>query len=212
MPVTAPRPPRDRSEAQAPAGAAADPLSRYRAGDRQAFEEIVEEHAPFIVRVFRRLGAEAATADDLAQEVFVRLIRAGSYESRGKLRVYLDRVARNVWIDHLRTRDSRPSTRSLDAPAPGGDALLRTLLAVPTAGPADVLAGADSGRVLNALVAKLPPGERLVFELAVFDRASYARVAATLGIPEGTVKSRMFHAVRRLRALASRSVEAGGFA
>jgi RNA polymerase sigma-70 factor, ECF subfamily len=179
-----------------------DALARFRSGDPLAFEEIVEAHAPAIVRTFRRLGADAATAEDLAQEVFVRLLRTrAAYEARGRLAVYLDRVARNVWVDHVRARHARPDAASLDAPARNGGGAIAMILAHPAAGPVDALSGRDAARALVALLAKLPEGERAVLELAVFEGLRYAEIGEALSIPEGTVKSRVFSAVRRLRTL-----------
>jgi RNA polymerase sigma-70 factor, ECF subfamily len=190
-----------------------DALSRFRAGDPLAFEEIVETHAPSIVRLFRRLGADAASAEDLAQEVFLRLLRTRSdYEPRGRLAFYLDRIARNLWTDHVRNAGSRPGERTLDEAAQGGDAGLALLLVHPAAGPADALAGRDAARALAALLRQLGDGERLVLELSVFEGLRYAEIAQSLSIPEGTVKSRVFYAVRKLRALAARSRRVGGAA
>ena len=79
---------------------------RIRVGRKSvAFEEIVETHSTSIVRLFRRLGADAASAEDLAQEVFVRLLRSRSdYEPRGRLAFYLDRIARAIRRTGVRTR------------------------------------------------------------------------------------------------------------
>ncbi|HKD99661.1 MAG TPA: sigma-70 family RNA polymerase sigma factor [Planctomycetota bacterium] len=185
-----------------------DALARFRSGDPLAFDEIVDAHAPAIVRTFRRLGADPSTAEDLAQEVFVRLLRTrAAYEARGRLAVYLDRVARNVWVDHVRARVARPEASSIDAPAASGDGAIAMILAHPGAGPAEALSGRDAARALAALLAKLPEGERAVLELAVFEGLRYAEIADELSIPEGTVKSRVFSAVRRLRAAARASVD-----
>lgn len=178
-----------------------DALERFRAGDARAFEEIVEAHAPGIVRLFRRHGADPATADDLAQEVFVRLFRTQAhYESSGRLQVYLYKIARNVWLDWRRSLGSRPRARSLDAPvgAPGSAPL--EFLCHPAVGPAEALAGRDAARALAGLLARLGDGERIVLELALFEGMRYSQIADALLIPEGTVKSRVFHAIRKLRS------------
>ncbi|MFN0204740.1 MAG: RNA polymerase sigma factor [Planctomycetota bacterium] len=190
--------------ANADGSEATDPLTRYRGGEMSAFDEMVESFAPRIVRVFRRFGADPSSADDLAQEVFVRLYKTNAhYESRGRLEVYLYRVARNVWIDWKRVQLSRGGLRSLDVTLPDFPEPVLSLLAHPAAGPLETLTGRDAARVLSMLLKRLPEGERLVLELSIFEGLRYSEISAALEIPEGTVKSRVFNAVRRLRVWAS---------
>lgn len=173
-----------------------DPLLRYRAGEVGAFEEIVHAYADRLVRFFRRLGGDAATAEDLAQEVFLKMVRgARAYEPQGRFESFLFRIARNAWIDHVRARDARPRPRPIEG---GKD---REPIPVPDPAPGPVeRAGTveDTERMLAAL-SRLPEGERLVVELGLFQGVPYAEVSTILEIPIGTVKSRMFSAVRRLR-------------
>lgn len=193
-----------RKDSAAVAGAPADPLQRFREGDARAFDEIVDSFSPGIVRLFRRHGADPATADDLAQEVFIRLFKTEShYESRGRLQVYLYRIARNVWLDWKRAASSRPPTRSLDVPGVDAGMPPLALLVNPAIGPLEVVVGRDASRALAGLLARLNERDRTILELAVFEGMRYAEVAEALSIPEGTVKSRVFHAVRKLRALAA---------
>ena len=70
----------------------------------------------------------------------------------------------------------------------------------PAVGPAEILAGRDAARALTELLSRLADGERLVLELALFEGMRYADIADALLIPEGTVKSRVFHAIRKLRS------------
>jgi RNA polymerase sigma-70 factor (ECF subfamily) len=189
-----------------PKGAApapADALTRFRSGDALAFDEIVDVHAPGIVRLFRRHGVDASMADDLAQEVFVRLFRTqANYESCGRLQVYLYKIARNVWLDWKRSMGARPAQRSIDAPLPDLGLAPLAILSHPAVGPAETLAGRDAARALTELLSRLGDGERLVLELALFEGMRYADIAEALLIPEGTVKSRVFHAIRKLRSWA----------
>lgn len=192
--------PRKQTPAPAPR-AEGDSLDRFRRGDPRAFEELVEEFAPGIVRLFRRHGVDPASSEDLAQEVFVRLYRTQSrYESTGRLKVYLYKIARNVWLDWRRMRTQRPRARSFESPGDLVGLAPAAYLRHPAIGPAEALAGRDAARLLHELLARLAEGERLVLELALFEEMPYAEIAATLLIPEGTVKSRVHHALRKLRA------------
>ncbi|MBL8694858.1 MAG: sigma-70 family RNA polymerase sigma factor [Planctomycetes bacterium] len=200
-----------RREEKLPAAAPAsetDPLDRFRAGEEGAFEELMDGFAPSVVRLFRRHGVDSSTAEDLAQEVFVRLLRTRAhYEGRGKLQVYLYRIARNVWRDWQRATATRPVARSLDAPPSASEVSLARMLAHPAVGPAEALASSDASRAMARLMLRLSEGERLVLELALFESLPYAEISEALGIPEGTVKSRVFHALRKLRVWSSGAEE-----
>ncbi len=173
-----------------------DPLRRFRRGDERAFEEIVRSYADRLVKFFRRLGADGGTCEDLTQEVFLKMVRgAVEYEARGRFDAFVFRVARNAWIDHVRAVDARPRLGSLDREGAGEP------LPVPDgrAGPAESAGRREEARLLLAGLARIPEGERLVVELGLFQGLPYAEVASVLDIPVGTVKSRMFSAIRRLR-------------
>ena len=172
-----------------------DPLSALRRGDPRPFEEFVRLEAATFIGFFERLGADGAEAEDLTQEVFLRLYRsAPEYEARDVFGGYALRIARNAWIDAGRRRAARPT--------PTGELPVEELeLADDLApGPRDLEVAEESSRARVAL-ARLPEGQRWVFELAVLHGRPYPEIAELLGIPLGTVKSRVFHAVRRLREL-----------
>ena len=175
-----------------------DPLAALREGDPSLFEAFVAAESPVFLAFFRRLGAPRAEAEDLVQEVFLKLFRhAPTYQPTGKFQAFAFRVARNAWIDRRRRRAVRPP-RAAGGPEDGG----------PTFEPAaddpspGLLAERDeeAGRV-SAAMARLPETHRLVFELGVIEELPYSEISRILEIPEGTVKSRMFHAVRKLRDL-----------
>jgi RNA polymerase sigma-70 factor (ECF subfamily) len=173
-----------------------DPLLRFRGGDARAFEELVRAYGDRLVKFFRRLGADAETSEDLTQEVFLKMLRgAFEYEGRGRFDAFVFRVARNAWVDHVRAIRARPRARPLEREGVRGG------LPIPDGAPGpDARAGEreDSDRLLEGLC-RLSEGERLVVELGLFQGLSYAEIATVLEIPVGTVKSRMFAAVRRLR-------------
>jgi len=169
-----------------------DPLLALREGDPGPFEDLVRTHARTLVAFFRQRGAALGRAEDLTQEVFLRLFQsAGRYQPEERFGAYVFRVARNAWIDECRRRGARPEAAST---ADTED----ELPAQPEDPGARAASEEEQGRLL-ALVATLPETHRAVFELAVLGELGYDEIARQLGIPEGTVKSRMFYAVRRLR-------------
>lgn len=169
-----------------------DPLLALREGDPGPFEDLVRTHARTLVAFFRQRGATLGRAEDLAQDVFLKLFQsADRYQPEERFSAYVFRVARNAWIDECRRRGVRPEPTST---AGAED----ELPALPEEPGARAVAGEEEERLL-ALIATLPETHRAVFELAVLGELGYEEIARQLGIPEGTVKSRMFYAVRRLR-------------
>lgn len=177
---------------------ARDPLAALAAGDPGPFEAFVRDEAATFLGFFRRLGAPPGEAEDLVQEVFLKLFQhADSYRPTGRFEAFAFRVARNAWIDRRRRQAAAPAPAEglagaeADGPEPVDAA----------EGPGVALERREEAARLRAALAQLPEHHRLVFELGVFQERPYAEIAEVLGIPVGTVKSRMFHAVRRLREL-----------
>jgi RNA polymerase sigma-70 factor (ECF subfamily) len=173
-----------------------DPLVALRAGDPAPFEEFVRAWTRSLVAYFRQQGAGLGHAEDLTQEVFLKLFEsAGRYQPRERLTAFCFRTARNLWIDQCR-RASVRAGYALASDSPGAPAEAIRVDHDPGA----ALLLEEEERRLCALLGVLPPGQRRVLELALLAELGYAEIAALLALPVGTVKSRMFHAVRRLRA------------
>jgi len=178
-----------------------DPLVALQAGDAALFEAFVADESPTFLAFFRRLGVGPSEAEDLVQEVFLKLFRhADTYQPSGRFEAFAFRIARNAWIDRSRRRGVRPRLVSAAGDDDDGD---QPGLEVPDTGPgpeARTETLEEAGRV-GAALSQLSEGQRMVFELGVVQELAYHEIARLLEIPEGTVKSRMFHAVRKLRSL-----------
>jgi RNA polymerase sigma-70 factor (ECF subfamily) len=171
-----------------------DPLVALRAGDPAPFEEFVRERTRTLVAYFRQRGAGLERAEDLAQEVFLKLYQSAErYEPRERFAAYCFRTARNVWIDDRR----RAAARARAAPA--SEVGLDPVTVGVELDPAGALHLEEEEHGVRALLGALQPGQRRVLELVLLAELTYAEIGALLSIPVGTVKSRMFHAVRRLR-------------
>jgi RNA polymerase sigma-70 factor (ECF subfamily) len=143
---------------------------------------IVRHWHPRLLRYFRRLGADAHAAEDHAQETLLRVYRyRHAYRARGRWSAFLFTVARRVFLDARRRR----------RPSPVGAVEDRTQ--------EDPREGHDERLDLAQAVRALPDHLRGVVEIAGVRGLSYARTADLLGIPVGTVKSRMHAAMARLR-------------
>ena len=139
------------------------------------------------------MGCDPQLAEDYTQETFIRLYRhAAGYAPQAKLSTYLLTIARNCLIDHLRKRKMRESALSGQEPAPRD------------ASPAlQVERNELRGRVEAALQA-LPDNQREAVALAVVEELPYETVSEILGVPLGTVKSRVYYGLQALRETLNR--------
>jgi RNA polymerase sigma-70 factor (ECF subfamily) len=179
-----------------------DLMEAFRRGDRASLDALVERHHGSLVRYFHVQGRSRELAEDLAQEVWIRVIRhRDDYRPTARFQAYLFSIARNLWIDAWRSRKAAPPTISADAPAgrdPDGPRVGAGIPSREPEPPALASVQEEAARVRAALE-RLPEGLRAVFELGEVQDLAYRDIAEILDIPVGTVKSRMFAAVRRLR-------------
>lgn len=180
-----------------------DPILRFQRDEPRAFEALVDEYGGRLTVFFHRHVWDRGVAEDLAQEVFLKIFRAiESYEPQGCPSTYVWRVARNVLIDHVRAQKVRPQACSLDREREEGPSLGERLVDRGNdGGPLDTLQRLESLDRLSAALDALSLEQRLAFEMGVLEALPYAEVGAILEIPVGTVKSRIFNAVRTLRRL-----------
>lgn len=189
-----------------------DLMLATRGGDRNAFAELVRRHHKPLVNFFFRMLWDRQRAEDFAQEVFLKIYaHAGTYEATAKFTTYMYRVGKNLWIDHLRVEGNQPRPRSLDAPAGEGDdpASAGSQVAGTDRRPDEILADQESIRELQRAIEQLPEEMRLVLVLGEQQGMKYQEVSEVLGIPVGTVKSRMHNAILRLRELMGVRGESG---
>jgi RNA polymerase sigma-70 factor (ECF subfamily) len=178
-------------------------LERVRERDSGAFELLFERYREMIQRHLARLVRDQSAADDLAQEVFLRVwLRAEQWDGRGAVRAWLFRIATNLGLNHLRSvgrRRERPLELSPDRfDAESESAVPGWMIDAASLGPDAQLAFADQRRRLRGLVEELPEEKREVFRMVVEAEMQTREVAEALGMPEGTVRSRLHHARKRL--------------
>jgi RNA polymerase sigma-70 factor (ECF subfamily) len=181
------------SGTQLPAGGArigdeAELVARARAGDRAAFGVLVERFAAQARRVARAVLQDPDDADDAAQDAFLSaLVKLDQYDPRRPFGPWLMRIVANAATDRRRRRSVRAAEPLVAELAGGGrrpdaDTERRAL-----------------GEQLNAALARLPERRRLAVVLFDVEGYSHAEIAGILRIPEGTVRSEVFHARRALR-------------
>lgn len=170
-------------------------------GNVNAFNDLVTRHQGPLVNFFYRLTWDRAGSEDMAQEVFLRVFRhARDYEPKAKFTTFLYRIARNLWIDRLRSAGAAPKTTSLDH-AEDDDRRLSESLAADGRGAEEEAETREMVEALKKAIERLPEEQRIVIVLAEHQGMKYEQVSEVLDIPVGTVKSRMHAAVAKLREL-----------
>lgn len=159
-------------------------------GNEDAFGELMTCFRRPLTGFFYSLCWNHDTAQDYAQESLVRLWLARErYEPVGSFKSYIYRIARNVWLQDLRSRKCRPQPLYFE----------ELFLAEDAVDIEKLLIRRYVDRKIRLAVAGLPEHHRLVFVLSHFQGLKYWEIAEILEIPIGTVKSRMSAAVRMLR-------------
>jgi len=168
-------------------------LSRLLRRDVSAFEQLYERHSRLVYRLVLRIVQQAATSEEVVQDIFLQLWRnAKHYDStRGPFAPWLLTLARNRALDHLRLKSERQ--RRLEEQA---DTLPAVFAAPDYEHELDEKRRAERVR---ALMASLAPQQKKAIELAYFEGLSHSEIAATLKEPLGTVKSWIRNGLLRLK-------------
>lgn len=169
-------------------------------GDEDALGQLYDRFGQAVYSLCLRIVRDGATAEELTQEVFVRLWRsAASFEpTRGRVSTWLLRIAHNLALNEVRRRQSRPVV----APDVDWELESASLADTSTEGdPSIAVWMRERAETVRHALAQLPTPQRQAIELAFFGGLSQAEVAAALGDPLGTVKSRIRVGMQRLREL-----------
>jgi RNA polymerase sigma-70 factor, ECF subfamily len=182
-------------------------IERVRIRDEAAFELLSDRYREAVRRHLLRTVRDPDAAQDLLQEVLLRVwTRADQWDGRGSFRAWLFRVATNLALNHLRTvRRRRQQPLELPPDRPVLDDEERDEGRVPawmvdtaTLGPDAAVERAERHALLRRLVGELPEEKREVFRLIHDAELEIRQVAEVLSIPEGTVKSRLYYANKRI--------------
>jgi RNA polymerase sigma-70 factor (ECF subfamily) len=173
-------------------------IARAARGESDAFGALVAAHRPYVVRIARHLVGEPATAEDIAQDAFVRLQGAlPGFRGESALRTWLYRVTLNLCRDHMRRQSRRRGDITLDdlhdspklALGAGADPRVDAHRAV----------DAERARhTIRAAIDRLPEEQREAVVLRYVEELSYAEIARLTHTPQGTIASRVFRALERL--------------
>jgi RNA polymerase sigma-70 factor (ECF subfamily) len=160
-----------------------DVLSRFVRGDEAAFEELFRQFQAEVYAWIVRIVRDRSAADDVLVEAFWRAYRGrAQFDATRSFGAWMRRIATNASLDYLRSASRRRRWVTADdtLPAPRGS-------------------DRDTNDAIALAFRRLPPDLQVVAVLALVEEQPYAEIGDALGIPVGTVKSRMFRATRMLR-------------
>lgn len=176
----------------------ADLVEASLAGDRQAFDIIVERHRRHVYQLCYRFVGNHEDASDLAQDVFVRAFRSlKTFKGQAALGTWLHRIAVNVSLNTVSAH--KPRVVSVDALVMGHDR--RT--ASHEESPSEAVLRSERARQVRAAIARLPRKQRATLILRVYHELPHEEIAGILGSSVGAVKANFFHALNNLKKLLS---------
>jgi RNA polymerase sigma-70 factor (ECF subfamily) len=166
-------------------------IARIAGGDRLAMQVLFARHQVRVYRFVLRLVRNEATAEDLISEIFLEIWRqAGKFEGRSAVTTWMLGIARFKALSSLRRRqDEELDDETAERIEDHSD------------DPETALAKKDKGAVLRECLTKLTAEHREVIDLVYYHEKSVEEVAGIVGIPEATVKTRMFYARKKLSEL-----------
>ena len=178
----------------------ADVMLRVKAGDEPAFDYLVQKYRRPMVSFMYRMAHNAAAAEDLAQEVFLRVYRSrGSYEASAKFTTWLYRIATNLAVNHARdTRHERPENMaSLDE----ADEETGTTMDVADTSPnvEEKLVKQERLKAIRQKVENLPERQRQAVLMHKYQQMDYKQIGEVLNLSESATKSLLFRAYETLR-------------
>jgi RNA polymerase sigma-70 factor, ECF subfamily len=166
-------------------------VARVAHGDRHALRLLFGRHRQRVYRFALRLVGNSATAEDIVSEVFLELWRrAASFERRAQLSTWMLAITRNKALSALRVRADQPLDEAMAEAMPD-----------PAITPEESLQANERSTLLRRCLERLSPAHREIIDLVYYHEKSVDEVAAIVGVPAATVKTRMFYARRRLAEL-----------
>jgi RNA polymerase sigma-70 factor (ECF subfamily) len=182
-------------------------LQRIIARDERAVAELYDRHSRLVFSVIWRILHSQADAEDVLQETFVRVwTRAETYDvSLGSPTTWLTRIARNRAVDRVRARRVRADIDG-QAPETNTPGEIQAAVAAVSDRPDVRTEDAAVAAALRGAVARLPEAQRVLIEAAYFEGYTHQELAAKLGVPLGTVKTRIRAGLLALRTHMEQSV------
>ena len=178
-------------------------IERCLTGDQAAWDQIVRQHWRKVFNLAYKFVGRHDEAEDLTQDIFLKIFKAlHTFDRRANFQTWLISISRNLCIDHYRSVRKERETMARDVDASDLMPVSRER------GPYAELEQLDLRNLIRQALAELPPALKEAVVLRDLQEFSYQEIADKLGLPEGTVKSRInrgrLELARQLRRLQSR--------
>ena len=172
-----------------------DLVDRARAGETDAFRELVDRHSRTMFKTAFRLTGNEADADDLVQEAFLRAFRKlDRFDGRSQFSTWLYRITVNCGMDLMRKKSRRQARAARD------EEVVLDSVATEDPRPDRLALSGEVRRAVEGVLEKLSPMERSAFVLRHFEGRSIAEIGGLLGARSSATKHAIFRAVKKLRA------------
>ena len=171
-------------------------LERVARGDASSFEDLYDRYSPMLYAVLLRILGKPEDAQEVLQETFVKVWTNASLfdKARGSEAAWLISIARSRGIDRLRSRRVR-----FDRENEAGREITQNGPTAPGPTGLESAVQSETRNAVRSALAELPQAQRVALELAYFEGLSQSEIAARLGEPLGTVKTRMQLGMKKLR-------------
>ena len=174
-------------------------LQRHIDGDEQAFPALVHRYRKELYNFLGRFTGDPTLAEDIFQETFLQLhLSAGAFDPTRRLKPWLFTIAANKARDAMRKRTRRqavPLNATIGANE-GGETTFIDLIPANIPQPSETLANLETRRAVQQIIKDMPENLRIVLLLNYFHELAYKEIAEILGVPLGTIKSRLHAAVK----------------
>jgi len=177
-------------------------MEEFQRGHGEAFAELVARYKDLLLNFFYRLIWDRQLSEDYCQEVFCRVFRhRKDYVPTASFATYLYRIGRNLWIDRYRSQKNDPQIMSLSAELGEGGRPIGTLIAGDGEDPSRSSEIQDEMLRIRRALDLLAPELKETLILVKYQGLKYAEAAEVLGVPVGTVRSRIHAALDQVRAV-----------
>lgn len=164
-----------------------------KAGDTRSFEKLVERHQKSVLNVIYRYIGDGHLAEDLTQEVFLRVYQARkSYRPEAKFTTWLYTIVKHLCLNELKRKGRK--VYSVDAYTNDSDIKPAQYMQAPGSSPSEIIEKKEIARVVKEVVAHLPPNQRMAVVLNKYEGLSYQEIGKSMGISIKAVKSLLLRA------------------
>ncbi|MFC5450041.1 RNA polymerase sigma factor [Paenibacillus aestuarii] len=167
-------------------------VEQVRQGRSEAYRVLIERHKSYIYTIIYRMVEHKETAEDLTQDVFMKLYRTiANFRGEAKFTTWLYRIATNLVTDYRRSQKRKPYTALLDK--------MKGWLRDTKAQPEEVVLQKDEQQRMQLLLAGLPDKYRLILYLYHYKQLSYQEMSAITGLPVKTLETRLYRGKAMLK-------------